>query len=101
MPEAAERLSRLEQYVQRAIELIECFRAENGRLRQERVSLTERVDVLTKEVAGLRQREQSVLRLEVEHRRLVEERGVLLGQVEGVLKELARLEGASKGRGHD
>lgn len=101
MPEAAERLLRLEQYVQHAIELIQRFRAENGHLRQERVSLTERVDLLTKEVAGLRQREQNVLRLEVEHRRLVDERGLLLGQVEGILKELARIEGASKGRGHD
>jgi hypothetical protein len=78
MTEATDRLLLLEQHVQRAIELIERLRAENARL--------------TKELDGFRQREESIGRLEAEHRRLQDERQLLLGHVEGMLKELARIE---------
>jgi FtsZ-binding cell division protein ZapB len=80
MTDVAERLLLLEQHVQRAIEQIERLRAENARL--------------TKEVNGLRQREEAMGRLEADHRRLQEERQTLLGHVEGMLKELARIEAA-------
>jgi septal ring factor EnvC (AmiA/AmiB activator) len=93
MAEASERLLLLEQHVQRAIALIEDLRAENARLSQDRAGLAERVEALTAEVGALRQREQSLGRLEGEHRRLLEERRQLLGQIEGMLKELARIEG--------
>jgi FtsZ-binding cell division protein ZapB len=80
MTEAAERLLLLEQHVQRAIELIERLRAENARL--------------TKELDGLRHHEQTVARLQSDNRRLQEERQALLGHVEGMLKELARIDAA-------
>jgi FtsZ-binding cell division protein ZapB len=80
MTDVAERLLLLEQHVQRAIELIERLRAENARL--------------TKELDGLREREQAVGRLEADNRRLQEERQALLGHVEGMLKELARIDAA-------
>jgi FtsZ-binding cell division protein ZapB len=92
--ETAERLSLLERHVQRAIEIIENLRADNTRLREERAVLSARVDTLTKEVTGLRQREEALARIEVEHRRFVVERRELLSQVEGMLKELARIEDA-------
>jgi FtsZ-binding cell division protein ZapB len=78
MTDAAERLLLLEQHVQRAVELIERLRAENARL--------------TKELDASRQREEAVGRLEADNRRLQEERQALLGHVEGMLKELARIE---------
>lgn len=93
MAEASERLLVLEQHVQRAIELIGTLRAENERLTRERAGLVERLDALTAEVGALRQREQAFGRLETDHRRLLDERRQLLGQVEGILKELARIEG--------
>lgn len=93
MPEASERLSLLEQQVQRAIELIGSLRADNARLVRERDAQIERVEALTKEVAALRAREAALSRLEGDHRRLLDERQELLGQVEGMLKELARIEG--------
>lgn len=83
--EAGERLLLLEQHVQRAIELIERLRAENA-------ALNKRIETLTAEAATLRQREQAVARLEADLRRLQDERQTLLGQVEGMLKELARIE---------
>jgi FtsZ-binding cell division protein ZapB len=76
----------LEQRVQRAIELIERLRADNA-------GLTERIETLTAEAAALRQREQAAARAEAEVRRLQDERQTLLGQVEGMLKELARIDG--------
>jgi FtsZ-binding cell division protein ZapB len=75
MTDGVERFQLLEQHVQRAIELIERLRAENARLSEERSGLAERVT-----------------RLEIEQRRLQEERQALLGHVEGMLKELARIE---------
>jgi FtsZ-binding cell division protein ZapB len=92
MSEAGERLQLLERHVQRAIELIESLRAENDRLVRECARLSAEVETLTKEVAAARQREQALVKIETEHRRLVEERMMLLGQVEGMLKELARIE---------
>jgi FtsZ-binding cell division protein ZapB len=88
-----ERLARLEQQVQRAIELIGTLRAENARLTGERRSLETRVAEVTTEAEGLRTRLGVITRLEMEQRRLLEERRQLLGQVEGILKELARIEG--------
>lgn len=93
MAEASERLSLLEQQVHRAVELIEALRAENARLDQERTGLAARVEALTLEVTPLRAKEQALTRLETEHRRLLAERLQLLGQVDGILKELARVDG--------
>ena len=88
-----ERLGLLEQHVQRAIELIGTLRAENSRLSAERRSFDARVAELTAEAEGLRTRLEMIGRLEAEQRRLLEERRQLLGQVEGILKDLARIEG--------
>jgi FtsZ-binding cell division protein ZapB len=88
-----ERLTVLDQQVQRAIELIGTLRAENARLTAERRSLEARVADVTAEAEGLRVRLGAVGRLEAEQRRLLDERRQLLGQVEGILKELARIEG--------
>jgi hypothetical protein len=87
------RLAVLEQHVQRAIELIGSLRAENARLSGERRALDARVAELTTEAEGLRIRLEVIGRLEAEQRRLLEERRQLLGQVEGILKDLARIEG--------
>ena len=84
--DVTERLTVLEQHVRQAIELIGTLRAENARL-------AARVALLEREAATLRQREEGLAPLKAEHRRLVAERRELLGQVEGVLKELARIEG--------
>ncbi len=48
---------------------------------------------VTAEAEGLRTRLGAIGRLEAEQRRLLEERRQLLGQVEGILKELARIDG--------
>jgi FtsZ-binding cell division protein ZapB len=93
MSDVTDRLGLLERQVQHAIDLIESLRAENARLAQERQTLGERVDALTRELGDARQREQALARLETDHRRLLEERQVLLGQVDAILKELARIEG--------
>lgn len=87
------RVALLEQHVQRAIELIGNLRAENARLSGERRALDARVVELTAEAEGLRIRLEAIGRLEAEQRRLLEERRQLLGQVEGILKDLARIEG--------
>jgi len=87
------RLALLEQHVQRAIELIGTLRAENTRLSTEHRSLEARVADLTAEAEGLRVRLLAIGRLETEQRRLLEERRQLLGQVESILKDLARIEG--------
>ncbi len=98
MTEASDRLAALEQHVQRAIELIGSLRVENAGLTEERAGLLARVEALTAEIGVLRHREQALARLEAEHRRVLEERQQLLGQVEGILKELARIEGLSRGQ---
>ena len=87
------RLTVLEEHVQRAIELIGTLRAENARLTTERRGLEARVTELTAEAESLRARFGVIGRLETEQRRLLEERRHLLGQVEGILKDLARIEG--------
>jgi len=88
-----ERLALLEQHVQRAIELIGTLRAENARLATERKGLESRITDLTAEAQGLRIRLEAIGRLEAEQRRLLDERRQVLGQVEGILKDLARIEG--------
>jgi len=93
MSDVADRFLLLERQVQRAIDLIETLRAENARLSQERKTLGERVEALTRELGDARQREQALARVEADHRRLVEERQILLGQVDAILKELARIDG--------
>jgi hypothetical protein len=94
MSEASERMQLLESHVQRAVELIETLRGDNDRLARERARLAAEVDTLSRELGSLRQREQAQAKVEAEYRRLVDERTVLLGQVEGMLKELARIEAA-------
>jgi FtsZ-binding cell division protein ZapB len=91
--DAQARLTLLEEHVQRAIELIGALRAENARLTGERQGLEARVADLTAEAESLRTRLGVIARLETEQRRLLEERRQLLGQVEGILKDLARIEG--------
>jgi hypothetical protein len=88
-----ERLTLLEQHVQRAIELIGTLRAENAQLAADRRRLEARVADVTAEAESLRSRFGAIGRLELEQRRLLDERRQLLGQVEGILKELARIEG--------
>jgi FtsZ-binding cell division protein ZapB len=88
-----ERLTLLEQHVQRAIELIGTLGAENGQLAVDRRRLEARVADLTAEAESLRVRFAVIGRLEAEQRRLLDERRQLLGQVEGILKDLARIEG--------
>jgi FtsZ-binding cell division protein ZapB len=87
------RLALLEQHVQRAIDLIGTLRAENAKLTAERRSLETRIADLTAEAEGLRVRLTAIGRLEGEQRRLLDERRQLLGQVESILKDLARIEG--------
>jgi FtsZ-binding cell division protein ZapB len=87
------RLTVLEEHVQRAIELIGTLRAENARLAADRRDLETRVADLTRESEGLRSRLAAAGRLEAEQRRLLDERRQLLGQVEGILKDIARIEG--------
>jgi FtsZ-binding cell division protein ZapB len=87
------RLALLEEHVQRAIELIGTLRAENTRLVTERRGLETRIADLTAEAEGLRVRLGAIARLETEQRRLLDERRQLLGQVESILKDLARIEG--------
>jgi FtsZ-binding cell division protein ZapB len=91
--DAQVRLALLEQHVQRAIELIGTLRAENARLVAERRGLDTRMAELTAEAEGLRVRLGAIGRLEAEQRRLLDERRHLLGQVESILKDLARIEG--------
>jgi len=92
MTDLGDRLLVLEQRVQQAIALIERLRAENAQLVAERAGLVERIETLTKEADSGRQREQALVRLEAEVRRLQDERQTLLGHVEGMLKELARID---------
>lgn len=87
------RLALLEEHVQRAIDLIGTLRAENARLMAERRGFEARVAALTAEAEGLRTRLTVIGRLEAEQRRLLDERRQVLGQVEGILKDLARIEG--------
>src|SRR5262249_10818084 len=92
MTDLGDRLLVLEQRVQQAIALIERLRAENAQLVAERAGLVERIETFTKEADSGRQREQALVRLEAEVRRLQDERQTLLGHVEGMLKELARID---------
>jgi hypothetical protein len=91
--DAQARMELLEQHVQRAIDLIGTLRGENARLGAERRGLEARIVELTAEAESLRVRLGAIARLETEQRRLLEERRQLLGQVESILKDLARIEG--------
>lgn len=91
--DAADRLAVLEAHVQRAIALIDSLRAENARLAEERATEAARIGETEAETGALRARLAALARLESDHRRLLEERRHLLGQVEGILKDLARIEG--------
>ena len=79
--------------VHRAVKLIEELREANARLAQEKTTLESALRTMTGDVERLRERDQGRLRLEAEYRRLLDDRRQLLGQVEGILKELARIEG--------
>ena len=87
------RLAVLEEHVHRAVKLIEELREANARLAQEKTTLESALRTMTGDVERLRERDQGRLRLEAEYRRLLDDRRQLLGQVEGILKELARIEG--------
>ena len=87
------RLAVLEEHVHRAVKLIEELREANARLAQEKTTLEGALRTMTGDMERLRERDQDRLRLEAEYRRLLDDRRQLLGQVEGILKELARIEG--------
>ena len=91
--DAQARLALLEQHVQRAIELIGTPPGRERPALRRAPGLDARVAELTAEAEGLRIRLEVIGRLETEQRRLLEERRQLLGQVEGILKDLARIEG--------
>lgn len=87
------RLGVLEEHVHRAVKLIEELREANARLAQEKTTLEGALRTMTGDMERLRERDQDRLRLEAEYRRLLDDRRQLLGQVEGILKELARIDG--------
>ena len=87
------RLAVLEEHVHRAVKLIEELREANARLAQEKTTLESALRTMTGDMERLRERDQDRLRLEAEYRRLLDDRRQLLGQVEGILKELARIDG--------
>ena len=91
--DAADRLAVLEEHVQRAIALIGTLRAENARLVEARAADVLRLQEMEAEAGALRARVAALARIESDQRRLLEERRQLLGQVEGILKDLARIEG--------
>lgn len=91
--DAADRLAVLEEHVQRAIALIGSLRAENARLNEARAADAVRLQEIDAEAGALRARVAALARIESDQRRLLEERRQLLGQVEGILKDLARIEG--------
>ena len=91
--EIGARLTVLEAEVQRAAELLGALREATARLMHEKAALEARLASLGGEVARLRERDVGRARLEGEHRRLLDERRQLLGQVEGILKDLARIDG--------
>jgi chromosome segregation ATPase len=87
------RLTALEEHVQRVVKSMGELREANSRLAHEKATLEGELRVLAGEVERLRERDQGRVRLEGEYRRLLDERRQLLGQVEGILKELARIDG--------
>jgi hypothetical protein len=91
--EARDRLALLEQGVQRILDLLATLRAENQELRRDRATLEARTQTLMAEVGALREGARAQERLSSEHGRLLDERRQLLGQIEGILKELSRIEG--------
>ena len=93
MSEARDRLALLEQSVQRVLDLLATLRAENQELRRDRATLEARTQTLMAEVGALREGARTLEHLSSEHARLLDERRQLLGQIEGILKELSRIEG--------
>jgi len=87
------RLTMLEEQVQRVVKSMSELREANSRLAHDKATLEADLRVLAGEVERLRERDQGRVRLEGEYRRLLDERRQLLGQVEGILKELARIDG--------
>jgi len=87
------RLTMLEEQVQRVVKSMSELREANSRLAHDKATLEAELRVLAGEVERLRERDQGRVRLEGEYRRLLDERRQLLGQVEGILKELARIDG--------
>lgn len=81
----ADRLTRLEQAVRRAAELI-------GRLKAERAALDKRVAEQGRELDDLRARVGPSVETRAELVRLRQERREVLAQVETILKELDNLE---------
>ena len=93
MSEARDRLALLEQSVQRVLDLLATLRAENQELRRDRATLEARTQTLMAEVGALREGARTLEHLSSERARLLDERRQLLGQIEGILKELSRIEG--------
>lgn len=87
------RLTMLEEQVQRVVKSMSELREANSRLAHDKATLEAELRVLAGDVERLRERDQGRVRLEGEYRRLLDERRQLLGQVEGILKELARIDG--------
>lgn len=81
-----DRLTRLEQAVRRAAELI-------GQLRAERAALDKRVAEQARELEDLRGQLGTSADTRTEVTRLRQERREVLAQVESILKELDKLEG--------
>lgn len=90
--EFPERLGQLEQSVRRAAELIGRLRAERSQAEAEKVRLQKRLDEQARELDELRARLGTLEESQREVARLRQERGEILAQVEGILKELDTLE---------
>lgn len=89
-----ERLDQLEQAVRRTAELITRLRAERSQFEAERAALERRLAGQAQELDTLRAHLARLERGQEELSRLRGERNEVLAQVEGILKELARLERA-------
>ena len=90
--ELPERLGQLEQSVRRAAELIGRLKAERSQAEAEKARLQKRLDEQARELDELRARLGTLEERQREVARLRQERGEILAQVEGILKELDTLE---------
>jgi len=88
----SERLGQLEQSVHRAAELISRLKAERNELVEERADLERRLAAQGRELEEARARLARAEGEQAELARLRQERGEILGQVDGILKELDALE---------
>ena len=82
-----DRLTQLEQAVRRAADLL-------ARLKAERATLEKRVAEQARELDDLRSRASAPVEERAELARLRQERREVLAQVDSILKELDKLEGA-------